>query len=93
MALQRVQMLLEPQQRRRLAKLAKLQGKSVAEITRQAIDIGLEKLSANEQQERMQTALMAAAKLRDSMPMLNVDVVADLHLMREERDHDILRGD
>lgn len=93
MALQRVQMLLEPQQRRKLAKLAKAQGKSVAEITRQAIDIGLEKLSANEQQEQMETALMAAAKLRDSMPMLNVDVVADLHLMREERDHDLFRGD
>lgn len=93
MALQRVQLLLESQQRRKLVKLAKARGKSVAEITRQAIDIGLEKLIADEQQERMQTALMAAAKLRDSMPMLNVDVVADLHLLREERDHDFFRDD
>lgn len=92
MAMQRVQMLLEPRQRRKLAELARAQGKSIAEVTRQAIDAGLEKLSANEQSERMQAALVAAAKLRDSMPMLNIDVVGDIHQMREERDHDLLRG-
>ena len=86
MTMQRVQMLLEPRQRRKLAELAHSQGKSIAEITRQAIDAGLEKLSENDQRDRMVAALEAARQLRESMPMLNVDVVADIHQMREERD-------
>ena len=93
MTLERVQMLLEPRQRRKLVELAKAQGKSVAEITRQAIDAGLEKLSTIEQRERMLAALEAARKLRDSMPMLDVDVVADIHQMREERDHELFSRD
>ena len=93
MTMQRVQMLLEPKQRRKLAELAKAQGKSIAEITRQAIDVGLEHLGAVEQRQRMFAALEAARKLRDSMPVLNVDVVADLHQMREERDNELFSGD
>ena len=92
MTLERVQMLLEPRQRRKLVELAKAQGKSVAEITRQAIDAGLEKLSTIEQRERMLAALEAARKLRDSMPMLDIDVVADIRQMREERDHELFSG-
>jgi hypothetical protein len=38
MTMQRVQMLLEPVQRRKLAALSQAQGKSIAEITRLAID-------------------------------------------------------
>lgn len=93
MTMQRVQMLLEPQQRRKLAELAKSQGKSVAEITRQAIDAGLEKLIAMEHSERMLAGMEAARKLRDSMPMLDVDVVTDIHQMREERDNELFSGD
>jgi predicted transcriptional regulator len=93
MAMQRVQMLLEPKQRRKLAELAKIQGKSIAEVTRQAIEVGLEHLGAMEQRQRMFAALESARKLRDSMPMLNLDVVADLHQIREERDHELGSGD
>ena len=93
MPMQRVQMLLEPRQRKKLAALAKAQGKSLAEITRLAIDTGLEKLAQNEQQVRMNETLKAAQQLRDSMPILVIDVVADLHQMREERDHDLFSGD
>ncbi len=83
---------MEPRQRAKLAELAKAQGKSVAEITRQAIDAGLEKLSAMGQGQRMLAALEAARKLRDSMPMLEIDVVADLRQMREERDNELAGG-
>ncbi len=93
MAMQRVQMLLEPRQRRKLAELAKAQKKSVAEITRNAIDLGLEQIEMNDRQARLLAALEAARKLRDSMPMLDVDVVADLNQMREERDNELLRSD
>jgi hypothetical protein len=92
MTMQRVQMLLEPRQRRKLSELAKAQGKSVAEITRQAIDAGLEALSIREQHVRLLAALEAARKLRDSMPMLDIDVVADIRQMREERDNEIFRS-
>lgn len=93
MTLQRVQMLLEPRQRQKLAELARIQGKSVAEITRQAIDAGLEKLGADNQLDRRMSALAAAKHLRESMPVLNTDVVTDIQQMREERDHDLIRGD
>jgi len=93
MSMQRVQMLLEPRQRKRLADLALAQGKSIAEVTRLALDAGLEKLSQNEQQARMHTTLLAAQQLRDSMPMLNIDVVSDLGQMREEHDHELFSRD
>jgi hypothetical protein len=93
MSMQRVQMLLEPEQRKKLVALARAQGKSIAEITRLAIDAGLEKLTQDEQQVRLNAALKAAQQLRDSMPMLPVDVVTDLHQMREERDNDLFRSD
>ncbi|HEX7433844.1 MAG TPA: hypothetical protein VF326_09310 [Anaerolineaceae bacterium] len=93
MTMQRVQMLLEPKQRKKLAALAQAQGKSLAEITRMAIDAGLEILAQNEQQVRMNAALKAAQKLRDSMPMLAFDVMADLHQMREERDNKLSSRD
>ena len=48
MTMQRVQMLLEPQQRRKLAELAKTQGKSIAEVTRQAIDMGLAQMAQDD---------------------------------------------
>ncbi len=93
MAMQRVQMLLKPNQRKKLAGLAQAQGKSIAEITRLAIDAGLEKLEQNEHQERMITALKAAQLMRDSMTMLDIDVVADLLQMREERNHELFSRD
>jgi ribosome assembly protein YihI (activator of Der GTPase) len=92
MTMERVQMLLEPRQRRKLAELAKAQGKSVAEVTRLAIDAGLETLNTHEQHARLLAALEAARKLRDSMPMLDIDVVAEIHQMREERDNELFSG-
>jgi predicted transcriptional regulator len=93
MSMQRVQMLLEPRQRKKLAALAQAQGKSIAEVTRQAIDAGLEKLTQDEQQAHLTGTLKAAQQLRDSMPMLAVDVLADLEQMREERNHDLSSRD
>jgi len=93
MPMQRVQMLLEPNQHKKLAALAQAQGKSIAEITRLAIDAGLEKLAQNEQQVRMNAALKAAQLLRDSMPLLAIDVAAELHQMREELDNELFSRD
>ena len=96
MTLQRVQMLLDPRQRRKLAELARAQGKSVAEVTRQAIDIGLEQMQQDDPQAQLRAALTAGHRLRESMRQryggpLNVNVVDDIRQMREERDEELLR--
>jgi predicted DNA-binding protein len=96
MSMERVQMLLNPQQRRKLAKLAKLQGKSIAEITRQAIDIGLEQMTQDNPQARWLAALEAARQLRESMRLrngesLDIDVVGETQQIREARDAELLR--
>lgn len=64
MPMERVQMILEPRQRRKLAELAKLQGKSIAEVTRQAIDIGLQALDGDHERQRMLEVLEKAQQLR-----------------------------
>lgn len=86
MTLERVQMLLEPRQRRRLAEIARQQGKSVAEVTRHAIDLGLEKISVSEQRQRVLAALETARSLRETLPRLEIDAVADLNTLRDARD-------
>jgi hypothetical protein len=86
MSLERVQMLLEPEQRRTLREIAQSQGKSVAQVARQALDLGLQALQQENLMIRQQAALERAERLRQSMPMLQLDVVQDLHQMREERD-------
>jgi hypothetical protein len=96
MTMQRVQMLLEPRQRRKLSELAKAQGKSIAEITRRAIDLGLEQLEKDDPQARMLAALEAARQLRESMHQrngqtLDIDIVEDIRQMREERDEELFR--
>jgi hypothetical protein len=94
MTMERVQMLLEPRQRRKLAELAKAQGKSVAEVTRQAIDMGLAQIARDDPQTRMYAALEAARQLRESMRQRNggpleINVVEDIRQMREERDDEL----
>lgn len=92
MTMERIQMLLQPEQRRKLVEIAQAQGKSVAEITRQAIDAGLEQMAQNSYRAQMRAALDAAQRLRESMPMLDIDVAADIRQIREERDDELFRG-
>jgi hypothetical protein len=94
MAMQRVQMLLEPKQRSKLAELAAIQGKSIAEVTREAINIGIEQIAKDNPQARMNAALEAARQLRESMRQrhgqpLDIDVVEDIRKIREERDEEL----
>jgi uncharacterized protein (DUF1778 family) len=89
MSLERVQMLLEPEQRRILREIAEIQGKSVAQVTRQAIDLGLQALQQEQTTAHMQAALERAEKLRQFMGLLNLDVSKDLRQIREERDADL----
>lgn len=90
---QRVQMLLEPSQRKALGEIARRQGKSVAEVTRQAINLGLSLMVHEDEIAKRQLALEAARQLRQSMPVLKMNVVDDLDKLREERDGQFIPGD
>jgi hypothetical protein len=83
---ERVQMLLEPEQRRSLEEIARRKSLSVAEATRQAIELGLAVLESEDLYPRWKAWFTQARKDREMMPMLNVDLVEDLRQMREERD-------
>lgn len=88
----RVQMLLEPSQRKALSEIARCQGKSVAEVTRQAINLGLTAMTQEDEIVKRQLALESARKLRQSKPLLSVDVVGDLRTMHEERDEQTINS-
>jgi hypothetical protein len=87
--LERVQMLLEPDQRQALTRIARKQGKSVAEVTRQAIRTGLQVLEREDEFVKRSEALAKARQLNETMPLLDVDVVEDLQQLREARDEHI----
>jgi hypothetical protein len=92
--LKRVQMLLEPRQHNALADIAKQQGKSVAEVTRQLIDLGLATLNQDDEFTRRESALRKAEALRHKLQErhgrpLTIDVNADLADIRERRDERI----
>jgi hypothetical protein len=89
---QRVQMLLEPAQRQALTEIAYRQGKSVAEVTRQAINLGLNAMTQEDEIVKRRLALKSARRLRQSMPVLNLDVIGDLQKIHEERDERINPG-
>ena len=90
--LERVQMLLEPDQRRALIRIARKKGKSVAEVTRQAIRAGLQALEREDEFVKRSEALAEARQLSEAMTVLDVDVVEDLHRLREARDEHISGG-
>jgi hypothetical protein len=87
---QRVQMLLEPSQRKTLTEIARRRGKSIAEVTRQAINLGLNAMTQEDEIVKRQIALESARQLRQSMPLLRVDVVGDIQKLHEDRDEPII---
>jgi hypothetical protein len=84
----RVQMLIEPPQHRALKEIAQRQGKSVAEVTRQVIDLGLKHLKSMGEFDRRAEALRRADLLKAKVIQQNVelpDSVAVLDGLRQER--------
>lgn len=95
--LKRVQMLIEPSQHAILAQLAKAQGRSVADVTRQVIAVGLEEVAQQADLAKRARALDRADELVQRIyarlgRSLDIDVVADVHRLREERDEQISGG-
>jgi predicted DNA-binding protein len=86
----RAQILLEPEQRRRLEEVAQREGRSISAVARQVINIGLESLE-NEAEiwEKRERVLSELRTLREKQPF---EYRGDLtHEARQERGEDMER--
>jgi hypothetical protein len=98
--LHRTQVLLEPQQQRALAEIARREGRSVSDVVRTMIQMQLDQL--HEQAEAtLQRRIAALQRIRQHREeilaerggvALDSDVVALIDEMREERDERNLHG-
>lgn len=98
MALQRTHILLDPEQKKALEKIAQVQGRSISEIAREYIRDGIER-NHQEHTERVRQRLAALERgeqvrklIREERggKQLDADIVEIIRAMREERDGDIL---
>ncbi|NMB54127.1 MAG: hypothetical protein GYA15_05450 [Leptolinea sp.] len=80
---ERVQMLIRPDQKKELMRRARDAKRSVAEITRQMLDSGIQK--AREEDEFAKTSLFIkrAEAHREKMPAVSIDLVEILNDIRE----------
>ncbi len=87
--LERMQILLERNQRQRLAKLASAQKRSLSNLIREAVDRYLEqdelrRAHAKRAIEQLRTVRNSLLQSRRGQPM-EIDVAGLIHQMREER--------
>lgn len=98
--LYRAQLLIEQRQHKTLAQIARQEGRSISDVARELIRLGLE--ARNETPEmrwrRRDRALERAAQLRAAMrerrggQPIDLDPAAMLRAIREERVDNIIRG-
>jgi len=85
----RAQILLEPEQHRTLAVLAKREGRSISDLVRESVQLYLAKRDQETKREREQRALDTLAEIRDRIQarhgILDIDLVGEA---RDERDRD-----
>ncbi len=86
----RAQILLDPDQRRRLEERARREGRSISAVTREAIDRGLDIMeSQSDIWDRRNRILAAARERRDRQPFVYQGNLVEE--VREERDQDMDR--
>lgn len=85
-------MLLAPRQRRLLSEIAKREGRSVAEVTREMIDLGLRSLEEGDLLARRRAAMARIERLREGVTPFTIDADAGINRLREERDERNARG-
>ncbi len=85
--MERYQVLLEPEQKRRIQRIARQQYRSVASVLRQALDIGLDALEgqANLWERRMEILSKARQRVK-TLPLLDMDLV---QAARQEREAEV----
>jgi predicted DNA-binding protein len=91
----RAQILLEPEQRRRLEEIARREGRSISAVTRQVINAGLDALESEaELWEKRAQILSELRAIREKQPFeYSGDLVNEARQEREEETERIWRGD
>lgn len=98
--MQRTQLLLEPEQHRALAEIARQEGRSISDVVREMVQRQIEQRreSARADRERRLAALERIRRHRDQAierrggRLIDLDVVALIRQAREERDARALNG-
>jgi predicted DNA-binding protein len=92
----RAQILLEPEQHKKLAEIAAHAGRSVSDVVREAVAEYVVTRSHEDQWERRLKALERIKQHREELRRQNggkpfeIDVVELIHQMREERNNELL---
>ena len=87
--MERYQVLLEPEQKERIQRIAERQRRSAASVLRHALDIGLDALEGRgDVWERRMEILTKSRQRVKSMPLIDLDLVNDA---RRERDEEMER--
>ena len=91
----RAQILLEPQQRRKLEEIARREGRSISAVTRQVIDAGLETLENEAETWAKRARVLSELKaIRGKQPFeYSGNLIEEARQEREEEMDQIWRGD
>jgi predicted transcriptional regulator len=85
----RYQVLLEPDQRKRLEEIARRERRTLASVLRQALDAGLEAIEGRSQiWERRMRILEKWRSHLDAMPLIETDLISEI---RDERQREMDR--
>ncbi len=83
----RYQVLLEPEQRKRLEEIARRERRSIASVLRQALEAGLDAMEDHsEVWQRRMTILEKWRPRLEAMPLIETDIINE---MREERQQEM----
>lgn len=80
---ERVQMLIRPDQKKELMRRAREAKKSMAEITRQMLDNGIQKAREEDEFARTSLFIKKAETHREKVPAVSIDLVEILNGIRE----------
>ncbi len=95
----RAQFLISPKQRERLERLARREGRSLSDVTRRAIDLGLDALeelderAARRQQEALAELDRIRAQVRERSGVYQGNLVAEAREERERQQEEACQGD
>ncbi len=91
----RAQILLDPQQRKRLEEIARREGRSISAITRQVIDAGLDTLESETEIWKKRSHILADLRSRrQNQPYVYTgNLVDEIRQEREEETEQVWRRD
>ena len=85
----RYQVLLEPEQRKRLEEIARRERRTIASVLRQALEAGLDAMEDRSEVWQRRMVILEQWRPRlESMPLIETDIIEE---MREERQQEMER--